>query len=103
MDFREKPRIEICAFYLGVRYVKCYRLKRQVYAVMGETLGRCIFVISVIDRVTQMKLHVLLLFIIMENIEKLQIVIKINNITMVLLGENDIVLKHNLHEVKFCS
>lgn len=70
---------------------------------MGETLGRCIFVISVIDRVTQMKLHVLLLFIIMENIEKLQIVITINNITMVLLGENDIVLKHNLHEVKFCS
>lgn len=70
---------------------------------MSETLGRCIFVISVIGRVTQMKLHVLLLFIIMENIEKLQIVITINNITMVLLGENDIVLKHNLHEVKFCS
>lgn len=103
MDFQEKPRIEICAFYLGVRYVKSYRHKRHVYAVMGETLGQCIFIISVIDRVTQMKLHVLLLFSIMENIEKLQGVITKNNITMVLLGENDIVLKHNLHEVKFCS
>lgn len=103
MDFQEKPRIEICAFYLGVRYVKSYRHKRHVYAVMGEALGQCIFVISVIDRVTQMKLHVLLLFSIMKNIEKLQIVITKNNITMVLLGENDIVLKHNVHEVKFCS
>lgn len=102
MDFQEKPRIEICAFYLGFLYVKSYRHKRHVY-VMGEALGQCIFVISVIDRVTQMKLHVLLLFSIMKNIEKLQIVITKNNITMVLLGENDIVLKHNVHEVKFCS
>lgn len=50
-----------------------------------------------------MKLHILLLFGIRKNIEKLQIVITTNNIAMVLLGEYDIVLKHNLREVKFCS
>lgn len=50
-----------------------------------------------------MKLHILLLFGIRKNIEKLQIVITTNNITMVLLGKYDIVLKHNLREVKFCS